>query len=85
MSPYELVYGKACHLPIELEHMALWALKKLNLNWDDAMNLRLEQLNELDEFRLHAYERTDLDGRQPIVLSFYRFIVLFSTCFAFDK
>ena len=60
MSPYQLVYGKACHLPIELEYKALWALKHLNLNWDDVKNLRLEQLNELDEFRLHAYERSDL-------------------------
>ncbi|PHT24629.1 hypothetical protein CQW23_35678 [Capsicum baccatum] len=60
MSPYQLVYGKSCHLPIEVEHKALWALKQLNLNWDDVKNLRLEQLNELDEFRLHAYERLDL-------------------------
>ncbi|PHT59593.1 hypothetical protein CQW23_01956 [Capsicum baccatum] len=60
MSPYQLVYGKACHLPIELEHKALWELKQLNLNWDDATNLRLEQLNDMDEFRLHAYERVDL-------------------------
>ncbi|PHT44711.1 hypothetical protein CQW23_13869 [Capsicum baccatum] len=60
MSPYQLVYGKACHLPIELENKALWVLKRLNLNWDDALNLRLEQLNELDEFCLHAYERSDL-------------------------
>ncbi|PHT45008.1 hypothetical protein CQW23_14166 [Capsicum baccatum] len=42
MNPYQLVYGKAYHLPIELEHKALWALKRLNLNWDDAMNERLE-------------------------------------------
>ncbi|XP_060210508.1 uncharacterized protein LOC132637437 [Lycium barbarum] len=60
LSPYQLVFGKACHPLVKLEHKALWALKKLNLEWDDASNLMLEQLNELDEFRFRAYVSSSL-------------------------
>nr|GEY89855.1 reverse transcriptase domain-containing protein [Tanacetum cinerariifolium] len=31
-TPYKLVYGKACYLPIELEHKAYWALKQANFD-----------------------------------------------------
>ncbi|XP_070035486.1 uncharacterized protein [Nicotiana tomentosiformis] len=37
------------------ENQAMWALKKLNLEWDVASNVRVAQLNEVDEFRYHAY------------------------------
>ncbi|XP_015081270.1 uncharacterized protein LOC107024836 [Solanum pennellii] len=45
----------ACHLLVEHDHRALWALKKLNLNWSETTNFRLDQINEMDEFRLRAY------------------------------
>jgi len=32
MSPYRVVFRKPCHLPLELEHRAMWALKQLNLD-----------------------------------------------------
>lgn len=59
-SPYRLVYGKTCHLPVEIENKAYWAIKKLNMNMDLAGEKRMLQLNELDEFRLHAYENAKL-------------------------
>ena len=58
MSLYIIVFGKACHLPLGLEHKAMWAIKKLNLDFQEAKEKRLLQLNELEELRNEAYDST---------------------------
>ena len=55
MSPYRIVFGKPCHLPLELEYKVMWAIKKLNCDFQAAKEKRLLQMNELEELRNETY------------------------------
>nr|GEZ84634.1 reverse transcriptase domain-containing protein [Tanacetum cinerariifolium] len=57
-TPYKLVYGKSCHLPIELEHRAYWPLKHVNFDLKTVGDHQKLQLNELSELRDQAYENS---------------------------
>nr|GEY85909.1 reverse transcriptase domain-containing protein [Tanacetum cinerariifolium] len=54
----EQIYGKACHLPLELEHKVYWALKHANFVLKTTGDHRKLQLNELSELRDQAYENS---------------------------
>jgi len=58
MSSYWAVFGKPCHLHVEIEHRAYWVVKSCNFSLDQVGEQRKLELNELDEIRLEAYENS---------------------------
>ncbi|GKA33615.1 reverse transcriptase domain-containing protein [Tanacetum coccineum] len=59
-TPFRMVYGKACHLLVEIKHKAYWALKQCNMDLTAAAKNHFMELNKLMELRDRAYENTQI-------------------------
>jgi hypothetical protein len=70
MYPYQLVYAKTYHLPVELELMAHWAIKRWNMDFEAAGTKRKMQLFELEEWREKAYHSAKIYKNQVLTPKF---------------
>lgn len=60
MSPYHIVYGKSCRLPVEQEHRAYWTIRNWIMDFDGAGEWRKMQLAELEEWREKVYHNSKI-------------------------
>ena len=60
MSLYMIVFGKPCHLPLELEYKAMCAINKLNCDFQPAKEKLLLQMNQLEELRNEVYDNAKI-------------------------
>ncbi|XP_021760190.1 protein NYNRIN-like [Chenopodium quinoa] len=58
-TPYKLVFGKNCHLPVVMEHKAPLG-HKANFDLNAAGEQRMLDLHELEDLRMNAYDSASL-------------------------